>query len=207
MTAKRITSIGGGKHTRIVLEKDGMLITALYFGVNEGQLDFNEGEVIDVLFNIDINDYKNVRSVQMIIQDTKPTAEYITCYDEHKKRFEEIYAGAQYSYSENVLPEREDFARVYKILRHEYRNGTSVLDQKTILKFVNYVGLPTINYIKLKYILKVFNELNICNVSELDRDIYHFEVIFNASKTNIEKSSILKRLRGQCDDQSAISRK
>ena len=58
-----------------------------------------------------------------------------------------------------------------------------------------------INYIKLKYILKIFNELNICNIEELDTDIYRFEVLFNSSKTNIEKSSILKKLRSQCDYQ------
>ena len=62
---KRVTHIGGGKHTRLLLEKDGECITALYFGVGEGELGFEIGDPVDVLFNIDINDYKNVRSVQM----------------------------------------------------------------------------------------------------------------------------------------------
>lgn len=199
---KRISHIGGGRHSRLLLEKDGTVLTALYFGVGEGQLGFGEGETIDVLFNIDINEYKNVRSIQMIIQDIKLTAEYITQFNKHKKRFSEIYSGGKYLLSENVIPDREDCARVYKSLRYEYRNGTSVLDHKTILKFVNHGNLPLINYIKLKYILKIFNELNICNIEELDTDIYRFEVLFNSSKTNIEKSSILKKLRSQCDYQS-----
>ena len=51
---------------------------------------------------------------------------------------------------------------------------------------------PTSNitYIKLKFIIKILNELKICGVEQIDEDHYRFDVYFSASKTNIEKSSI-----------------
>ena len=69
---------------------------------------------------------------------------------------------------------------------------------RTILKIVNSYDAPTINYVKLKYILRIMNELRICGVEEIDEDIFRFEFFFNTAKTNIEKSSILKKLKSQC---------
>ena len=56
-----------------------------------------------------------------------------------------------------------------------------------------------IGYCKLKFILAILRELQICEIEETGEDVYSFEIFFNASKTSIEKSSILKKLRGQCD--------
>jgi hypothetical protein len=52
-------------------------------------------------------------------------------------------------------------------------------------------------YCKLKYILRIMQELNICRVSETDPDVYSFGFDYQAAKTNIEKSSILRKLRLQ----------
>ena len=203
MNVKRITPIGGGKHTRLLLEKDGVCVTGLYFGVGESELGFETGDLIDVLFHLDINDYKNTRTVQLVLQDARVAEVFTAALDAQKKRYAEINEGGTFDSSEDVLPSREDFACVYKVLRREYRYGTSVLDQKSILKLIHSGGAyQGINYIKLKYILRVFSELNICEIVELDNDIYQFHVVYNATKTNIEKSSILKKLRSQCADRS-----
>lgn len=196
---KKITHMGGGKHTRLLLEQDGVCLTALYFGVGEGELDFTCGDVIDVLFTVDINDYKNVRSVQMVLQDTRMAQELSERWTLQKQRYEEIRSGAAFFSDEDVIPMREDFAAVYKLLRWEFRNGTSVIAQNDLMKLLRAVSdRDSISYAKLKYILRIFNELNICEVEELEEDLYRFCVLFRASKTSIDKSSILKKLKSQC---------
>ena len=198
-TVRRISHMGGGKHTKLLLEKDGDVITALYFGVGEGELGFEVGDSVDVLFNIDINDFRNVRSVQMVLQDIRPSESYSARVRQEKARYEEINGGDTYTLSENVIPDRDDFAVVYKLLRKEYRQENNVVDRKYLMKQLSDMD-SGINYIKLKYILRIFNELRICEVEEIDEDIYRFSVIFNASKTSIEKSSILKKLKSRCAD-------
>ena len=90
---------------------------------------------------------------------------------------------------------------MYKTLRYEYRLENSVLDTRTLMKRISAArGQKPINYIKLKYILKIFNELQICEIEEIDSDIYRFSIFFNASKTSIDRSSILKKLKAQCKD-------
>lgn len=175
-------------------------MTGMYYGVGEIDLTVRTGDSVDVLFNVEINDYKNVQSVQMIVKDIRLSEQFVAHRNAEKERYEEIRRGADFLCRENVLPDRDDFARIYTLLRREFRAGNSVLDLATIMKMVNHSDEEPLNYIKCKYMLRILNELKICEIEELDSDIYRFHVFFHASKTSIEKSSILKKLKSQCKD-------
>ncbi|MBQ7384662.1 MAG: single-stranded-DNA-specific exonuclease RecJ [Clostridia bacterium] len=202
VTVQRVMQLGGGKHTKLILEKDGISVSGMYFGVSASELGFEAGDRIDLLFNVDINDYKNVKSVQMIVQDARLSESYTKTVSDGRKRYEEICGGAMYTPEEDVIPTRDDFAAVYTVLRKEFRAGMSVLDCKTLIKLVNSYDRPEINYIKLKYILRIMNELKICSVEDIGDDIFKFEIFFNAAKTSIDKSSILKKLKSRCSDRA-----
>ena len=175
-------------------------MTALYFGVGELELPCEVGDSVDVLFNIDINDFRNIKSIQLILQDLRIDDNVRRELERQKIRYEEIKNGGAYSIEECVLPDRDDFARVYVALRKEFRQDNSILDTKSILKLVNTGSESVINYIKFKFIVRILDELQICSICEIDKDIYSFDISFNSNKTNIEKSSILKKLKGQCTD-------
>lgn len=194
----RVSNIGGGKHTKLIIEKNGIMLTAMYFGIGEDDFLFKNGDAVDLLFNIDINDFRGVRSVQLLLQDMRPSASVSRTPSAERTRYADIKAGASFSASEDVVPTRDDFARVYTSLRKEYRAGNDTLDISAIQKTVNTDGESLINYIKLKFILGILNELKICDVDEISDDVYRFNIFFNANKTSIEKSSILRKLRGQC---------
>ncbi len=198
---RRITPMSGGKHTRFLLEKDGICLTALYFGMGVAEHGFDVGDRIDVLFTVDINDYKNTRSVQMILQDARAAESEAEKLRTQKARYAAIAEGASFTQEENVIPTREDFAVVYKELRREFRGGVDTMSIKMMLKqFFSTSDLAGISYVKLKYILRVLNELNICVIEEIDEDLYRFRVEYTVTKTSIDKSFILKKLRSQCSD-------
>ena len=199
VTVSRIMQIGAGKHTKLLLQKDGASLYALYFGVSPSALGFEVGDTIDILFNIDINDFRNVKSVQLIIEDARVANTFTLYIDEQRKRYEEIRSGERFEESEDIVPTREDFVKVYTVLRREFRNGNTVYDEISLFKVLNSTEKTNINYVKLRYILRILNEMKICNVESLDENIFRFDVPFNSSKTNIEKSSILKKLKGQCN--------
>ena len=87
---------------------------------------------------------------------------------------------------------------VYVRHRSQFRLGHDTLTTDVLISLLNKPDRPEINYIKLKFIIKILNELKICGVESTGTDRYKFDVYFSASKTNIEKSSILKMLRSQC---------
>ena len=195
----KIISIGGGKHTKLVLAKDGIAVNAVFFGMQTSKLSLLEGNQVDVAFNLDINEYQNVKSVQLIVQDIRISEHYEKLCEQTKARYEEIENGAKFDVEENIIPNRDDFAAVYMTVRREFRLGRDSLSTDVLLSLLNKSGASNINYIKLKFIIKIFNELKICGVEQLDEEHYKFDVYFNnASKKNIEKSYILKMLRSQC---------
>ena len=71
-----------------------------------------------------------------------------------------------------------------------------------ILLVVNslFCAFPVFTF--LHYILDIFLELQICGVEEISPDRFRFYICYRAEKANIEKSSILKRLRTQCRSKS-----
>lgn len=193
----KLIPIGGGKHTKLIIAKDGISLNAVYFGVQANKLPLLEGNSIDLVFNIDINEYQNVKSVQLIVQDIRLSEEYEKRCNDIKKRYEEISAGGAFDAEEDIIPNRDDFAAVYTTIRREFRLGHEVLTSDILLSLLSKTD-RAINYIKLQFIIKILNELKICGVENVGEDRYKFDVYFSASKTNIEKSSILKMLRSQC---------
>ena len=192
---------GAGKHTKLLLQKDGVSLYAMYFGVSASVLGFDVGDSIDILFNVDINDFRNIKSVQLIIEDARISHSFVKMMDAQKSRYDEIRNGDGFKESEDIIPDRNDFVQVYTVLRKEFRSGRGVIDTNDLLKLVNTQDV-SINYIKLMYIIRILNEMKVCSVENITDEIFKFEVYFNASKTNIEKSSILRKLKSQCVDRS-----
>ena len=52
-----------------------------------------------------------------------------------------------------------------------------------------------LNYVKVKLVIKIFRELNIVTIEEIDKFSFAFHISFTKNKTNLEKSSILKKLK------------
>lgn len=197
----RIMSISSGKHTKLILTDGNQNICAMYFNMPVSRFALHEGERADVLFSVDINEFQNTKSVQMILQDIRLSQKSTEQNIHLKKRYEQVRSGGEFEISENFIPNRDDFATVYTLIRRECRMGHDVISIRTLLSLL-YITDPNcnINYVKLMYILRVFSELKLCLVEELGEDLYGFEMVFCQTKTSIERSSILKKLKSQCVD-------
>ena len=159
------------------------------------------GDSVDLLFSMDINEYQNIRSLQLIVQDIKVSRALEQKRLDEEKMYESMKNGAEFTADDDYIPTRDDFATVYTVIRREFRLGHSTLSEKHLLMLINQERGNTntkINYIKFKFILRILQELNICGVNEVSPGFYMFDVYFNAAKTSIDKSSILHKLKSQC---------
>jgi single-stranded-DNA-specific exonuclease len=200
VTVQKIIPIASGKHTKLIVSKDGYSFYAMYFGMQPAKFGFYEGDRVDLLFSLDINEYRNVRSLQLVVQDMKSSEQCAAEWLRAKERYEEIRGGATFRQEEEILPSREDFALVYTVLRREFRQGHDTMSIRALMQLLRSEGVPDggFYYVKLKFILRILQELQVCGVEEPRDGYYTFNIYFNASKTNLEKSSILKKLRSQC---------
>ena len=113
-------------------------------------------------------------------------------------RFEEIKNGAQFDESEDILPDRNDFAAVYHLIQNSVRLGTDTLKHRDIIaKFRANPEGRDIGYIKLKIIIMVFKELNLISIEDVAYETYKFKLHYSTTKTKLDKSTLLRRLRSQ----------
>ena len=193
-----ISGISDNKHTKITLGNGKHTLPAMYFSNSPSSLNLYVGDKADILFNIDINEWGGRSNVQLIIRDIKPSRQQQMLEDVERARFEEIRSGASYDANENILPSRDDFGAVYKLMLNSLRCGTDTLSHKDILaKLANPQCGVGIGYIKLKFIIMIFNELNIVSIDEIDNEVYKFNIHYSSSKTELDKSNLLRRLRSQ----------
>lgn len=193
----RIIPMSGGRHTKLIVEKDGITMNAIWFGVNTSELPFDATDPVDILFQLSINEYQNTTSLQMIVQDIRVTPEYEEAYLNQIARYEEIKNGDTFDETEDVLPTRADFVPVYKTLRKEFYNGHNVFSTRRLIGMIKNPDGTSMHYAKLKFIIRIMQELQLCEVEELTSDFYMFAFQFQTTKTNIEKSSILRKLKTQ----------
>ena len=196
VTLLRTIPMGSGKHTKLILEKDGISMVAVWFGTELTAIPFEIGDRVDVMFQLNINEFQNVTSLQMIVQDVQLSVSYETSFSDAQKRYDEIRLGAPITADEDVIPTREDMACVYTLLRREHQIGHTYFPIRRILSMVSQQG-STIGYFKLKTIIRIMQELNICEITEPIEDCFVFDFYFNPTKTSIDKSSILKKLKLQ----------
>ncbi|MCQ2386449.1 MAG: DHHA1 domain-containing protein, partial [Clostridia bacterium] len=194
VTAEEIIPISNGKHTRLILGDGVNHIVAMFFSQETDELDFYPGEKVDVLFGVDINEWNGRKTVQLIVRDIHSAEDGASSLERDKKRFEEIAAGAYFSEAENVVPVREDFAAVYTMLRKAVHCGTDVLSIRLMMSRLKSDGID-IGYVKMKFIFRIFEELNLLGISEIAPDEYRFKLRFSGSKADLEKSNILRLLR------------
>jgi hypothetical protein len=148
------------------------------------------------MFQLNINEFQNVTSLQMIVQDIQLSQNYENSFKDAWERYEEIRAGAPITIQEDVIPSREDMACVYTLLRREHQIGHTYFPIRRILSMLNQQHTP-IGYYKLKTIIRIMQELNICEITEPVQDCFVFDFYYNPTKTSIDKSSILKKLKLQ----------
>ena len=66
-----VIPIGGGKHTRIKIEKAGKSLDCIYFSVAPADLGVREGMLVDVAFEPQINEFRGRSNVQLLMFDIR----------------------------------------------------------------------------------------------------------------------------------------
>ena len=193
-----ISPISDGKHTKLVFTNGRNTVVGMFFSCAPESLGLYVGDKADVLFNLDINEWAGRKSVQLIVRDIKESASQRSLIRMEHERFYEVWNGARFSPDEHILPSRDDFAAVYRLLVASVRAGEDVLKLRDISHKLSQIKEgEAIGYVKLMIIIKVMQELNIMGINETGDETYQFKVYYKSGKTELDKSNLLRRLRTQ----------
>lgn len=196
MQVAEVQSISFGKHTKILLTRDGMPpLTAMYFSRSPKDAGVYAGDVVDLFATMDINEFGGQKTAQLIVRDIRLCRKDADAYAAVQKRYAEIHGGAPILPEEDVIPTREDFGIVYNFIRRRVRFGEEEFTVREMLRRDEQIG--AIGYIKLRVILCVLLELNLACVEEIAPEKYAFKIHYQNKRTDLDKSAILRRLRAQ----------
>ncbi len=190
-----VVPISGGKHTKLVVKKGEQCFVAMCFSRSQADLGVYATDRIDMIFNVDINEYNGNRNVQMIVKDLHISDNYLRSIEEDKLRFEAIRAGGSIDDGEDAVPTRDDFVAFYNLIRRDIRFGNDSFSLRALISKMEQNDHP-ITYIKLKFMLMIMRELNILGIDEIENEFYVFKLT-NNGKTDLDRSNILRKLRSQ----------
>ena len=74
-----VTAIGGGKHTRLQLDKFGQRFDCVWFGRRAVELEASAGDRVDAAFFPQVSEFRGRRSVQLVMSHMRRTDQQALC--------------------------------------------------------------------------------------------------------------------------------
>jgi single-stranded-DNA-specific exonuclease len=162
LTIERITMVGGGRHMRLRLRSGRFGLNAIYFSANPAAVSIQTGDVVDIAFTPQVNEFRGERSVQMNVQDIRPscTAE---CSPETAAYHALTKGCLTREIAETLLPERSTLAMVWRYLAAA--PGGSLEESPLCLcrKIVRWTNQP-MNLSQLLTCLDIFRDVGLLEI-------------------------------------------
>lgn len=172
-----LSLIGGGKHLRMRVAKNGIKVDCVYFSHSVVSDGVSEGSVVDICFTPQINEFRSQKSVQLLISDIRPSRIAEECRG--------ILDGS-------FVPERDEFIernQLAIVWRTIAKAGKDIDFTITEVISGNAYGTDPVG---LFLCLKIFEELGLIALEVYD-DRVSVSIISTGSKADLENSPIFRR--------------
>lgn len=191
-----ITPVGMNRHLKLSLSKDKRYFNAMLFSTSPQEFKYSIGDEVDIAYTLEVNSFNGLSSLQISLKDVKISERIVHFEAVNEEIFQSVRNGESALDYDYIIPSRDEFGAVYQYLQSSARLGKSVYRISKLLLDMTSGKQPSgLNYIKLKTIIKVFIELNIINIEEIDEHSFSFRFSYTKNKTNLDKSSILRKLK------------
>lgn len=188
---KDVISLGQNKHTKLILEKDGKIFEALLFGFPGESFSVPPSGCIDVLFNLDVNEFRGERTPQLIVRDLR-----LCRADAEKCAFmTEVMHSILSGERKELVPEIETCRSVYRYLK---TNSAKLEGNVNLYILANEMSAATgmkIHCPVLGVILEIFSEMGLAVLTKTDDMIMRIDIVKNCGKVDIEASKVLMKAK------------
>lgn len=185
VTIVRSNAIGGGKHLKFTLEKNGIALNGVMFSATYEAFDMSVGERVDIMFNLDVNEYNGMRSAQLIIRNIREAESDMKKLALERDVYNRCINGDICSDLPDVVPNRDDFAKVYRYLCN--LKSDSISEKRVFLSL-------DCRYAKTRIIFDIFNEMGLCEVKLMEGNIFTIQINKVNAKIDLNNSKILSDL-------------
>ena len=188
----RISLIGNGRHMRLRLRQGHHSLNAICFSSTPQSASIEPGDVVDVAFQPQVNEFRGERSVQLNIIDIRPhcTAE-VGCETAFYRR---MHAGTLTPReAEQLLPDRATLATIWRYLAGR---GSDVIREEPIClcrKIVRRSG-AALDVGQLLTCLDIFADVGLLQVQRMTKHL-HICLTPGTGKADLQQSATMQRLQ------------
>ena len=185
--------VGGGRHMKLKLRRDGVVMDAIFFSANSQTCGIENGQRLDIIFSLQINQYRGMRSVQLQLCDLRcaPTRSQL-----ERSLFCRLQAGESLSPWEAsvMLPQRRDFAQLWRYLEQLCASGPAqaTMDQLVRQAVRSFSGRSS--YGKTLVCLHVMDERGLIRMAVEDQRAT-VQLCRPGHKVDLEQAGMLQQLR------------
>ena len=194
----QLSEVGGGKHLRLRLSRDGCSFGAIFFSTTLLRSGISQGDRVEVAFTPQINEFRGMRSVQLNLVDIRPDRESRESYGSDRQLYERFANSQQLAAWEAalLLPERSDFTAVWRYLTANVQERRLVEDFGCLSrKIARYAGVPC-SPGRLRVCLDVFRERGLLSF-EASHGRVQILLSNPTRKVNLDQSPIIIKLKQQ----------
>ena len=160
LTIDRISQVGGGRHMRLRLRSGRSFFNAIYFSATPESASITEGDLVDVAFIPQVNEFRGERTPQMNVTDIRPScsAEADCCCAGYRQLHNGCLDAAL---ADALLPDRATLGMVWR-----YLAGCGTVNEAPMCllrKIVRWSG-KSLSQGKLLTCLDIFADVNLIRV-------------------------------------------
>ncbi len=191
LTVDRISQVGGGKHMRLQLSHGSYIFSAICFSATPESTGIDQGDVVDVAFHPQVNEFRGVRSAQMNLVDIRPScrAECSCNTAAYKAMRENRLDAATAGY---LLPQREVLATVWRYISRFGQLGIQEDPLCLCRKIVRWSDRP-LDLGQLLTCLDIFADVELIQVRRFNKYMT-IRLLDAREKRDLSESRTMQRL-------------
>lgn len=198
MTVTDLSEVGGGKHLRLRLSKGPFTWGAIFFSTNAQRAAVAQGDVVDIAFTPQINEYRSMRSVQLNLVDIRPDKAFREAQGHDRAVYRKHLSGGELSCDEadSLLPARQDFVAVWRYLAAFSQDGTLCEELGCLSRKISRCAKLPLSAGKTRICLDVLAEQGLVQLEQRPKTLL-IRLCADGRKVDLEKSPILIHLKKQ----------
>ena len=187
------TDVVGGRHLKLKLRRDGVVMDAIFFSANTAACGIENGQRLDIAFTLQINQFRGNRTVQLQLCDLRPAP---TRSQLERSLFRRLQAGETLSPWEAslMLPQRRDFAHLWRYLEQLCAAGPAQAPMDQLLRQVTRSFSGHRSYGKALVCLHVMDERGLIQVAVQNQQAT-VRLCRPREKVDLEQAGMMRQLR------------
>ena len=189
LTIDRISMVGGGRHMRLRLCSGHTYLNAIYFSANPQTVSIQPGDLVDVAFTPQVNEFRGTRTVQMNVIDIRPSCS-AECLPDAAPYRDMQRGNLTSGEAAALLPDRKMLALVWRYL--DAANPVQESPMCLCRKIVRWSGQP-LTLGQMLTCLDIFRDVGLLTVQRQHKYV-SIRLTPGEGKADLSQSQTMQRL-------------